>query len=55
MAFVWRGNRAGKSTIIKLLARFYDVTEGEILINSVNIKDLSVKIEITPYRYCLGL
>lgn len=29
---------SGKSTIIQLLLRFYDVTEGEILINSRNIK-----------------
>jgi ATP-binding cassette subfamily B protein len=35
-------NGAGKSTIIKLLLRFYDVTEGEILINGTNIKDLDL-------------
>lgn len=35
-------NGAGKSTIIKLLARFYDVLEGEILINGINIKNLSI-------------
>ncbi len=35
-------NGAGKTTIIKLLCRFYDVDEGEILINGVNIKDLSL-------------
>lgn len=35
-------NGAGKSTIVKLLCRFYDVTEGEILINGVNLKDLSL-------------
>ncbi len=29
---------SGKSTIIQLLLRFYDVTEGEILINEKNIK-----------------
>ena len=40
IAFVGE-NGAGKSTIIKLLARFYDVTQGEILINGHNIKDLS--------------
>lgn len=27
-------NGSGKSTVIKLLLRFYDVDEGEILINS---------------------
>jgi ATP-binding cassette, subfamily B, bacterial len=35
-------NGAGKTTIIKLLLRFYDVTEGEILINGVNIKEISL-------------
>lgn len=32
-------NGAGKSTLVKLLMRLYDPTEGEILINGVNIKD----------------
>jgi ATP-binding cassette subfamily B multidrug efflux pump len=31
---------AGKSTIINLLARFYDPNEGRILINSYDIKDI---------------
>ena len=30
---------SGKSTLINLVPRFYDVTEGEILINNVNVKD----------------
>ena len=30
----------GKSSIIGLLERFYDVEEGEVLFNGVNIKDL---------------
>ncbi|MGN1416437.1 MAG: ATP-binding cassette domain-containing protein [Oscillospiraceae bacterium] len=32
---------AGKSTIINLIARLYDVTEGEILIDGVPIKDIA--------------
>lgn len=35
-------NGAGKTTIIKLLCRFYDVTDGEILIDGKNIKDLDL-------------
>lgn len=32
-------NGAGKTTFIKLLCRLYDVTDGEILLNGVNIKE----------------
>lgn len=35
-------NGAGKSTIVKLILRFYDVTEGEILYNGVNIREYEV-------------
>ena len=41
IAFVGE-NGAGKSTIIKLLARFYDVDEGAILINGLDIKELDL-------------
>lgn len=34
---------SGKSTIVNLLPRFYDVTEGELLIDGVNVKDVSQK------------
>ena len=43
-------NGAGKSTIMKLVLRFYDATEGEILINDVNIKEY----EISSLRKCFN-
>ena len=39
-------NGSGKSTVIKLILRFYDPTEGEILLNGVNIKEY----DINDYR-----
>lgn len=33
---------AGKSTIINLLSRFYDVQEGEVLIDSINIRNVTL-------------
>jgi ATP-binding cassette, subfamily B, bacterial len=35
-------NGAGKSTIIKLLCRFYDVTSGQILVNGVDLRELDL-------------
>ncbi len=35
-------NGAGKSTIIKLLCRFYDATEGQILVDGVDIRTISL-------------
>jgi len=42
---------SGKTTIANLLARFYDATEGEILIDGNNIKDLKVR----DYRKMIGM
>ena len=42
---------SGKTTIANLLARFYDVSEGEILIDGENIKNLKVQ----EYRHLLGM
>jgi ATP-binding cassette subfamily B protein len=50
IAFVGE-NGAGKSTIIKLMARFYDVTAGEILINGINIQEIAFE---DLYR-CFGI
>lgn len=44
-------NGAGKSTMIKLLLRFYDVDEGEIVINGFNIKEYVVG----ELRSCIGI
>lgn len=35
---------AGKSTIIQLISRFYDVQEGEVLIGGKNVKDIDYEI-----------
>lgn len=35
---------SGKSTIVNLIMRFYDVTEGEILIDGVNVKDYDLEV-----------
>ena len=42
---------AGKSTIIALLNRFYDVQQGEILVDGVNIKDF----ELQGLRRSIGI
>ena len=34
---------SGKSTIVNLIMRFYDVTKGEILIDGINIKDYKLE------------
>ena len=44
---------SGKSTIMRLLYRFYDITEGQILIDGVDISQLKItdlrsKIAIVP-------
>lgn len=36
-------NGAGKTTLVKLLCRIYDPTEGRILINGVDLKDIATK------------
>lgn len=33
----------GKSTVVNLIPRFYDATEGEVLVNNVNVREYSQK------------
>lgn len=42
---------SGKTTVANLLTRFYDVNEGEILVDGINIKNL----KLTDYRHILGM
>lgn len=37
------GTGSGKTTLISLIPRFYDATEGEVLINGENVKNLNLK------------
>ncbi len=34
---------AGKSTLINLIPRFYDATDGEVLVDGVNVKDMKME------------
>jgi len=42
---------AGKSTIVKLIARFYDVTGGMVLVDGVDVRSY----DLTSYRHRLGV
>ncbi len=50
VAFVGESG-GGKTTLVDLLPRFYDVTSGEIRINGINIKDLP----LTKLRGMMGI
>jgi ATP-binding cassette, subfamily B, bacterial len=42
---------AGKSTLVKLVARYYDVTGGRILVDGADVRDL----DLASYRHRLGV
>jgi ATP-binding cassette subfamily B protein len=42
---------AGKSTLVKLIARFYDVTGGQVLIDGTDVRDF----DLAAYRHRLGV
>ena len=37
------GTGSGKSTFVNLIPRFYDVTQGEVLVDGINVKDYKFK------------
>lgn len=37
------GTGSSKSTLVNLISRFYDTTEGEVLVSGVNVKDYDIK------------
>ncbi len=42
---------AGKSTLVKLIARFYDATGGQVLVDGTDVRDLN----LASYRHQLGV
>jgi len=42
---------SGKSTLINLIPRFYDATEGEVLVNGINVKEYEQKALHTKLGY----
>ncbi len=42
---------AGKSTLVKLIARFYDVTSGAVLVDGTDVRDY----DLASYRHQLGV
>lgn len=52
------GTGAGKSTLVNLIPRFYDVTKGQVLVNGADVRSLSLsqlrgQISVVPQRAVL--
>ena len=42
---------SGKSTLLNLIPRFYDVTEGEVLVDGINVKDYKIESLMNKMGY----
>ena len=56
MAFIG-STGSGKSTLVNLIPRFYDVSAGEILVDGVNVQDYALedlrnKVGYIPQKSC---
>lgn len=45
------GTGSGKSSLVHMIPRFYDATEGNVLINGMNVKELVLE----PFRQSVGI
>ena len=43
---------SGKSTLINLIPRFYDVTEGAVMVDGVDVRDMTKKDLCDTARLC---
>lgn len=41
----------GKSTLINLIPRFFDVTDGEVLVDGINVKDFNLEFLYNKIGY----
>jgi len=52
---LWGSTGSGKSTLVNLIPRFYDVTAGQILLDGVDIREMPVeklraKVSLVPQK-----
>ena len=46
------GTGSGKSTLVNLIPRFYDVTEGRVLVDGMDVRDIRKEDAAPPHRRC---
>ncbi|MFQ9801325.1 MAG: ATP-binding cassette domain-containing protein [Clostridia bacterium] len=52
MTAIIGGTGSGKSTILNLILRFYDVTQGQVSVNGVDVRQLSPRSVSAPRFLC---